>query len=124
ASLRDQRGKFGNQKIWDLDVQRIDPVEQLLARFVGRPKRINSGIVDQDIDMAVAKLNRFSRNLTDTGCIQQVRRDKIRLPSRRTYCRNRLLPVFRIAAYDQDMDAQLGKFVGGRPTNAARTAGS
>jgi hypothetical protein len=32
---------------------------------MGRPKRINSGIVDQDIDMAVAKLDRFSRNLTE-----------------------------------------------------------
>jgi hypothetical protein len=39
------------------------------ARFMRRPKRINSRIVDQDIDVAVSKFDRSSRDLTGTRSI-------------------------------------------------------
>jgi len=67
---------------------------------MGGPKRINSRIVDQDINITVSKFDRSSGDFTGTRSILKVRRNKVRLPARCSYFRNRLLAAFHISAYD------------------------
>jgi hypothetical protein len=46
------------------------------------------------------------------------------MPARRAYFGNRLFATFRVPAYNQYMDAQLGQFVGYGATYAACTSGN
>jgi len=89
---------------------------------MGWPERIDAGVVDQDIDAAVAKLDRFFRNLTGTRSIVKIGGDEVGLPARRSYLRDRLLAAFHISTYDQYVDAQLRQLVGGGPANSAGPA--
>jgi len=91
---------------------------------MGEAKRVNPRIVDQDIDVALAKLDRAPRDLARARGITKIGRNKIRMPARRAYFGNRLFAAFRIPAYDQYMDAQLGQFVGYGATYAACTSGN
>jgi hypothetical protein len=84
-----------------------------------RDKRINTRIVDQDIDMAVSKFDRSSRNFTCTRSVAKVSRNKIRLPARCAYFGYGLFTPFRISAYKQYVHAQPSQFVGHGPTNTA-----
>src|SRR5262252_952057 len=54
--------------------------------------------------------------------VAKLRRDKIGFASCGADVRNRLLAAFCIAAYDDDMDAKLGQFIGCRPANTARSS--
>ena len=54
----------------------------------------------QDIDMAVSKFDRSSRNLTGTRSIPKLRRNEVSLPARCPYFGNRLFTAFHIPAYD------------------------
>jgi hypothetical protein len=48
---------------------------------MGGAKRINACIVDQDIDVAVAKLDRAFGNVTCARSVAKVGRNKVRLPA-------------------------------------------
>ena len=65
-----------------------------------RPERKDSGIVDQNIDIAISEFDRSSRHFARARRISQVRRNKIRFASCCTDFRNRLLAALGIAAYD------------------------
>src|SRR2546423_15198617 len=73
-------------------------------------ERVDPGIVDQDIDLAVAELDCSSRHVARARRVAQVRRKKIRFASCGTDVCNRLLPALRIAADDDDMHAHLPGF--------------
>jgi hypothetical protein len=69
------------------------------------------------------------RDLTPNFCdtrrqrrVPKVRRNNIRPASCRTDFPNRFLPALRIVAHDDDMDAEPGQFIRGRPANPARPA--
>src|SRR5262249_48199937 len=87
-----------------------------------RPERENPRIVDQNIDMAVAELDRSLGHGARARRVAKLRRDKIGFASCGTDVRNRLLAAFCIAAYDDDMDANLGQFIGCRPANTVRSS--
>ena len=52
---------------------------------MGEAKRVNPRIVDQDIDVALAKLDRAPRDLARARGITKIGRNKIRMPARRAY---------------------------------------
>src|SRR2546423_10624476 len=87
-------------------------------------ERVDPGIVDQNIDLAVAELDGSSRHVARARCVAQVSRKKIRCASCGTDVRHRLLPALHIAADDDDMDAKLGQFRGDRPANPAGSTGN
>src|SRR2546427_10446974 len=89
---------------------------------MGRAEREHPRVVDQNIDMAVAEIDRPSRHFAGARRVSKVRRNKIRLPSCGANLSDRLLAALDIAAYDQDMDAKLGEFIGGRPPARPRSA--
>jgi hypothetical protein len=84
---------------------------------MGQPKRIDSRVVDQDIDLAVSKLDRPSRHFSGTRSIPKVRRNEVRLSTRCSYFGNGLFSAFHVATYDHNMDGQLGQFVRYGATN-------
>jgi hypothetical protein len=59
---------------------------------VGDAKWINPRIVDQDIDVAAAKLDRAPRDVTRARTVAKIRRNKVRLAARRTYFGNVFSP--------------------------------
>src|SRR2546428_9038372 len=77
-----------------------------------RPERVDPGIVDQHIDLAVAELDGASGHFASARRVSKVRRKKIRFASCGMDVRNRLLPARRIATYDDDMHTKLGQFIG------------
>src|SRR5439155_22761930 len=86
------------------------------------PERKDPRIVDQNIDLAVSEFDRSSRHFARARRVSKVRRYKMRFASCCADVRNRLLAAFRIAAYDDDMDAKLSQFIGCRPANTARSS--
>src|SRR5205807_7252793 len=122
ASLRHQRSKFRDEEVRHLDVERIHAVKHFFRRFMRRPEREDPRIVDQNIDMVVSERDRSSRHFARSRRVSKVRRNKIRFASCCADFGNRLLAALYITAYDQDMDAKLGQFIGCRPANTARSS--
>jgi hypothetical protein len=71
---------------------------------MSRAKGINSGIVDEDIDMPVAKLDRASGDCTGTRSVPKVRLNEVCLSARRSDCCSRFLATLLVAANDQYVD--------------------
>jgi hypothetical protein len=89
-----------------------------------RHERVDARIVDEDINLAVSKFDRSSRNFTGTRGVPKVRRDKVRLSTGCSYFGDRLFAAFHIPAYDQHVNAQLGQFVSDSSTNTTRRSGN
>ena len=121
SSLRHQRSKFRDEEVRRLDVERIHTVKQFFCHFVRRAERKDSRTVDQNIDMALSEFEGSFRHLARRRGVSKVRRYEIRLGSSCADFPNCPLAAFRIAAYDYDMNADLGEFIGGRPPNTARS---
>jgi hypothetical protein len=85
---------------------------------------INPSVVDQDIDMPISDLDRFSCHFTRARGVSQVRRNKIRFAYRSLKLRNCFLPALSIPADDDDVDAKLSEFVGCSPADPARPSGN
>ena len=97
-------------------------VKHVFRHFMRRPERVDPRIVDQNIDMTVADLDRSSGHFARAWRVAKVRRNKIRFASSGADVCNRLLAALRIAADDDDVDAKLGQFRGCRPANPARSS--
>jgi hypothetical protein len=87
-----------------------------------RPKWVDSSVVDQNIDMSVSELDRFSGHFARARRVSQVRRYKIRFASCSADFCNRLVATLRIAAHHYDMDAKRGQFISCRSANPAGSA--
>src|SRR6266851_4937867 len=57
ASLRHQRRKCRDEEVRHLHIQRIHALKEVFRHVMRRPERVDPGIVDQDIDLAVAELD-------------------------------------------------------------------
>src|SRR5689334_15255905 len=76
-------------------------------------------VVDQNIDMAISDLDRLLRHGARARSVAKVRRNKIPSPSRGADFLDRLFAALRIAANDQNVDAELCQLIGHGPANAA-----
>src|SRR5438552_1503745 len=82
-------------------------IKGFFGRFMGRSEREHARVVDQNIDMAVAKFDRPSRHFAGARRVSKVRRKEIGFPSCGPDFGNRLLAALHIATYDHDVDAKL-----------------
>ena len=91
--LRDYRSKLFVKKSFcsfllpaaSASVERVDFVEQILARFMSHIRWIVSGVVDEDVDVPVAKLDRASCDFTCARSIPKVGLNEVCLFARRPY---------------------------------------
>src|SRR5207253_10629343 len=90
--------------------------------FMRRPQWVDPSVVDQNIDMSVSELDRFSGHFARARRASQVRRYKIRFASCSADFCNRLVATLRIAAHHYDMDAKRGQFISCRSANPAGSA--
>src|ERR1700733_3273083 len=85
-----------------------------------RSERIDAGIVDKNIDMAISEFDRFPGHFVSAVCAQKLGRNKIRFSSSGPNFLERLLPALRISPHNQNVNTKLSEFLGCRETDSAR----
>jgi hypothetical protein len=75
---------------------------------MGRSKWKNSGVVDQDVDLAASKIDRSSRRFPGARRIAKIGRKEVGLTACRAYFRDRLFAAFDVSSDNHDMDTQFG----------------
>src|SRR6267142_837990 len=86
---------------------------------MGWPKREDSRIVDQNVDVPVSEFHRSSRDFPRACRVPKVKRYKVCFASCCADFGNRIFATIGIATDDYDMDAKLSQFIGCRTANTA-----
>src|SRR5882762_2973850 len=86
---------------------------------MGWPKREDSRIVDQNVDVPVSEFHCSSRDFPRARRVPKVKRYKVCFASCCADFGNRLFATIGIATDDYDMDAKLSQFIGCRTANTA-----
>src|SRR6478752_1263234 len=123
ASLRHQRGKFGDEEEGRSHIERIDVVEYFLGHFMRRTEWKHAGVINQHVDMVVCQFDGLFRDRARARGIAQVGRDEIGFAARRPYFGDRAFAAFLVAAHHDDTNAGLRQFVGCRAADTARRSG-
>ena len=81
---------------------------------------IDSGIVDEDVDLIICEFNGFLCHFACADRIPKIRGDKICPPSSSANLVHGFLPAVRVSPHNQDMNSELSQFPGRRQADSAR----
>src|SRR5579862_2065616 len=86
-----------------------------------RPERIDPGIVDENIHVAISKFKCPLRDVASAGCVAKIGRNKVCFASRGANFVRCLLPALRVSPPNHNMASELRQFLGCRETDSARS---
>jgi len=79
-------------------------------------------LLNQNVDVAISEFERSFRNFACAGGISEIGRNEVCFASCGPNFIDCLLPAFRIATHDHNMDAKLRQFIGCGATDSARSS--
>jgi len=97
-------------------------IKLFFGHFVRGSKRIDAGIVDENIDPAISKFDGSLRDGACAGCVLKIGGNEIRFASCGLDFVDCLLAALRIAPHHNHVDAKLCEFPGCCATNSARSS--
>jgi hypothetical protein len=97
------------QRIRRLHVYEKNLVELLFRHFVRRPERIDSSIVDENVNMAISKFDRPLRHFTGASYVSKIGGYKICFACLGANCVDSFLPAHRVSPHNQDMNTKLSQ---------------